>query len=62
MTGLSKLARVVDMAAKRPQLQERLTSQVANILTEKLNAKGVLVVVEAEHMCMIMRDGVGMNG
>lgn len=55
VTGLSKLARVVDIAAKRPQLQERLTSSVANILMEKLEAKGVLVVIEAEHLCMSMR-------
>lgn len=55
VTGLSKLARVVDTAAKRPQLQERLTNSVADILMEKLDAMGVLVVIEAEHMCMTMR-------
>ena len=55
VTGLSKLARVVDTFAKRPQLQERLTSQVANILMEKLTPRGVMVVIEAEHMCMTMR-------
>lgn len=55
VTGLSKLARVVDIIAKRPQLQERLTSQVADTIMEVLDAKGVIVVVEAEHMCMTMR-------
>ena len=55
ITGLSKLARVVDIVAKRPQLQERLTSQVADTIMEVLGAKGVMVVVEAEHMCMTMR-------
>ena len=55
ITGLSKLARVVDLAAKRPQVQERLTSQVADLLMERLGAQGVLVVVEAEHLCMSMR-------
>lgn len=55
VTGLSKLARVVDIIAKRPQLQERLTSQVADTIMDVLDAKGVLVVVEAEHMCMTMR-------
>lgn len=55
VTGLSKLARVIDIASKRPQLQERLTSSVADILMEKLGAKGVMVVVEAEHLCISMR-------
>lgn len=53
--GLSKLARLVDTFAKRPQVQERLTSQVADTLREQLNPQGVLVVVEAEHLCMSMR-------
>ncbi len=55
LLGLSKLARVVDEYAKRPQLQERLTSQVANSIMAKTKPRGVLVVVEAEHMCMTMR-------
>lgn len=55
VTGLSKLARVVEGYAKRPQLQERLTSQIADSVMEVLHARGVLVVVEAEHMCMTMR-------
>ena len=55
ITGLSKLARVVDICAKRPQVQERLTSQVADALTEALEPRGVIVVVEAEHLCMSMR-------
>lgn len=55
ITGLSKLARLVDVYAKRPQVQERLTTQVADALVEHLNARGVIVVVEAEHQCMIMR-------
>ncbi|MDD2717890.1 MAG: GTP cyclohydrolase I FolE [Candidatus Wallbacteria bacterium] len=55
ITGLSKLARVLDVLAHRPQLQERLTSQVADILMKKLKPQGVLVVIEAEHMCMSMR-------
>lgn len=53
--GLSKLARLVDAFAKRPQVQERLTSQVADTLVEELNPQGVIVVLEAEHMCMSMR-------
>ena len=53
--GLSKLARLVDAFAKRPQVQERLTSQVADTLIEQLNPQGVIVVLEAEHMCMSMR-------
>lgn len=55
LTGLSKLARVVDTVAKRPQLQERLTSNIADAIMEKLSPYGVVVVVEAEHMCMTMR-------
>lgn len=55
VVGLSKLARVVDGYARRPQLQERLTSQIANLLMDKLDPLGVMVVVEAEHMCMTMR-------
>jgi GTP cyclohydrolase IA len=55
VTGLSKLARVVDLYAKRPQVQERLTGQVADALMRKLNPRGVIVVVEAEHLCMAMR-------
>lgn len=55
ITGLSKLARVVETVAKRPQLQERLTSTVADLIVEALDAQGVMVVVEAEHMCMTMR-------
>lgn len=55
ITGLSKLARTVDGFCKRPQLQERLTSQVADSIMKNLNPRGVLVVIEAEHMCMTMR-------
>lgn len=55
ITGLSKLARVVEVAAKRPQLQERMTTQIADALIEKLNPLGVAVVIEAEHLCMSMR-------
>ena len=53
--GLSKLARIVDFYSKRPQLQERLTSQIADFLEENLNPKGVAVLIEAEHLCMTMR-------
>ena len=53
--GLSKLARIVDNFARRPQIQERLTSQIADFLTEELHPLGVCVVVEAEHLCMTMR-------
>ncbi len=53
--GLSKLARVVDTLAKKPQLQERLTTQVAEIIMETINPMGVGVVIEAEHLCMTMR-------
>ena len=55
ITGLSKLARLVDVYAKRPQVQERLTSQVADAMVEILEARGVIVVIEAEHLCMTMR-------
>ncbi|MEG0015663.1 MAG: GTP cyclohydrolase I FolE [Gordonibacter sp.] len=53
--GLSKLARLVDVFAKRPQVQERLTSQIADTLIEQLHPQGVIVVLEAEHLCMSMR-------
>ena len=55
ITGLSKLARLVDVYAKRPQVQERLTTQVADSLVELLEPRGVIVVIEAEHLCMTMR-------
>lgn len=55
ITGLSKLARLVDGYSKRPQVQERLTSQVADAMMEALEPRGVIVVVEAEHLCMSMR-------
>jgi len=55
ITGLSKLARVVEGYAKRPQLQERLTGQIADSIMRRLNPQGVLVVIEAEHMCMTLR-------
>jgi GTP cyclohydrolase I len=55
ITGLSKLARLVDSFAKRPQVQERLTGQVADELERALQPRGVLVVIEAEHLCMSMR-------
>ena len=55
VTGLSKLARVVDLYAKRPQVQERLTAQIADALMRKLDPRGAIVVVEAEHLCMAMR-------
>lgn len=55
VVGLSKLARVVEGYAQRPQVQERLTTQVVNAVHEKLNAKGAFVVIEAEHLCMAMR-------
>jgi GTP cyclohydrolase IA len=55
VTGLSKIARMVDLYAKRPQVQERLTSQIADALVRKLEPSGVIVVVEAEHLCMAMR-------
>jgi GTP cyclohydrolase I len=55
LVGLSKLARVVDGFARRPQLQERLTSQIADTIVEEVNPAGVGVVIEAQHFCMIMR-------
>src|SRR5688500_10953254 len=55
ITGLSKLARLVDVYAKRPQVQERLTTQIADSLMEILDGRGVIVVIEAEHLCMTMR-------
>jgi len=53
--GISKLARVVDIIAKRPQLQERMTTEIADAIDEGINPDGVAVVVQAEHLCMIMR-------
>ena len=61
VTGLSKLARLVDAYARRPQVQERLTSQIANEIERTLEPKGVLVVIEAEHLCMSMR-GINKPG
>jgi GTP cyclohydrolase I len=55
ITGLSKLARLVDVFAKRPQVQERLTTQVADALTRQLVPLGVIVIIECEHLCMSMR-------
>lgn len=55
VTGLSKLARLVDVYARRPQVQERLTTQIADTVSAVLNPRGVIVVVEAEHLCMTMR-------
>ena len=55
VTGLSKLARVVDILSKRLQVQERLTTQIADVIMKKLKPKGVMVVIEAEHLCMTMR-------
>lgn len=55
VTGLSKLARVVDILSRRPQLQERLTTSIADTLMKGLRPRGVLVVIEAEHLCMSMR-------
>ncbi|MGE8204337.1 GTP cyclohydrolase I FolE [Heyndrickxia sp. NPDC080065] len=55
VTGLSKLARAIEVVAKRPQLQERITTTVADAIAEKLEPHGVMVVIEAEHMCMTMR-------
>ena len=55
ITGLSKLARLVDVYARRPQVQERMTSQIADALVETLDPRGVVVVIEAEHLCMTMR-------
>lgn len=61
VTGLSKLARLVDVYARRPQVQERLTGQIADALVTHIGASGVIVVIEAEHMCMTMR-GVRKRG
>ena len=61
ITGLSKLARLVDVYAKRPQVQERLTTQVADAIMRILDPRGAIVVVEAEHLCMSMR-GVSKPG
>ena len=55
ITGLSKLARVVDVASRKPQVQERLTTEVADSIEAALDPRGVLVVIEAEHLCMTMR-------
>ena len=55
VTGLSKIARLVDVYSRRPQVQERLTTQVADAMVEYLHARGVIVVIECEHMCMTMR-------
>jgi GTP cyclohydrolase IA len=55
ITGLSKIARVVDLLAKRPQVQERLTTEIADTLDVALSPRGVFVVIEAEHLCMTMR-------
>ncbi len=55
VTGLSKLARLVEGYARRPQVQERLTSQIADAMVERLGVRGVIVVIEAEHLCMSMR-------
>jgi len=55
VTGLSKLARLVDLYARRPQVQERLTSQIADALARRLEPRGVIVVIDAEHLCMGMR-------
>jgi GTP cyclohydrolase I len=55
IAGLSKITRLIDIVAKRPQVQERLTTIVADTLVAKLEARGVLVIVEAEHLCMSMR-------
>jgi len=55
ITGLSKLARVVDVLSKRPQVQERLTTEIADTIDKALSPRGVFVVIEAEHLCMTMR-------
>jgi len=55
ITGLSKLARLVDLYARRPQVQERMTTQIADALMETLEPRGVVVIIEAEHLCMSMR-------
>jgi len=61
IVGLSKLLRVIETVSRRPQLQERLTAKVADIITEELKPKGVVVVIEAEHLCMSIR-GIGKPG
>jgi GTP cyclohydrolase I len=61
ITGLSKLARLVEVFARRPQVQERLNSQIADLLMSQLNPRGVIVVIECEHMCMSMR-GIQKGG
>jgi GTP cyclohydrolase I len=61
VTGLSKLARLVDGFSRRPQVQERLTTQIADAIESSLDPRGVLVVIEAEHMCMAMR-GIRKTG
>jgi GTP cyclohydrolase I len=61
ITGLSKLARLVDLFARRPQVQERLTSQIADAVEERLKPRGVIVVIQAEHLCMAMR-GIRKSG
>jgi GTP cyclohydrolase I len=61
ITGLSKLARLVEIFARRPQVQERLTSQIVDILMEKLSPRGVIAVLECEHLCMAMR-GIQKDG
>jgi GTP cyclohydrolase I len=55
ITGLSKIARVVDMLSKKPQVQERLTTEIAEAIERALSPRGVFVVIEAEHLCMTMR-------
>jgi GTP cyclohydrolase I len=55
ITGLSKIARLVDVYSRRPQVQERLTTQIADAMVSILNARGVIVVIECEHLCMSMR-------
>lgn len=55
VVGLSKLARAVETVAKRPQLQERMTAQIADAIMQRLEAHGAIVVIEAEHLCMVMR-------
>jgi GTP cyclohydrolase I len=61
ITGLSKLARLVELYARRPQVQERLTTQIADAMVEHLDPRGVIVVIECEHLCMSMR-GVRKTG
>lgn len=61
ISGISKLARVVDVLSRKPQVQERLTTQVADVIERSLEPRGVMVVIEAEHLCMSMR-GVNKPG